>query len=258
MSPLRACSPPAHLQAVLDALPATKKGPSLPELYKVAWTDLPTRVLERKPPHLTQTELAQVLDYKLCFGQSRPALRGMIGALDDRSVVEASTEAFKLLNAGGSTFDALKALTVLRGVGPATASLVLSLLSPSVPFFSDEAAIIALRPVAGRKGLKYNEKEYREFLQRVEKIGGEGKEREWERRTWIEETAKTLGLDLEEAGSHPARTHDQQQAGNSVKQTKRKLEAGPTSVGPADLDEVEAPLHTGRRTRSRQAATRES
>ena len=244
MSPLRACPSPAHLQAILEALPATKKGPTLSELYTTAWTDLPSRILERKPPHLSQPELAQVLDFKLAFGQNRPALRGMIGALDNQAVVAASTEAFKLLSEAGSAadavvVDALKALTVLRGVGPATASLVLSLFSPSVPFFSDEAAVVALRPAAGRKGLKYNESEYREFLERVREATDEGKQREWERRIWIQETARTLGLELDSAGSACG------DAATTVKKGKRK-----SDVGLAE----EAPLETGRRTRSKRAA----
>jgi hypothetical protein len=258
MSSLRACLPPVHLETVLDALPVAKKGPPLLELYTTAWTDLPSRVLERSPPHLTQPDLVQVLEAKLTFGQNRPALRGMIAALDDRAVVAASTEAFQLLGSGEMlsdpvVLDALRALTTLRGVGPATASLVLSLFSPSVPFFSDEAAVVALRPLAGRKGLKYNEKEYRAFLERVREMAGEGRQREWERRTWLEETAKTLNLELDGARPSVGVPTAKPAAG----QGKRKLDARPAPAEAATKTADDAPSQTGRRTRSRMAADAE-
>lgn len=137
------------------------------------------------------------MDCKLTFGQNRPALRSMIAKLDAESVKSSSTAALSaLVSPGSSSRDrvekAMAALLPLKGVGPATASLVLSLVSEEVPFFSDEAAAEVLKPAGGRKGLKYTIKEYWEFWdgvgKKVEKEGAEkeGGRRGWERRCWAE------------------------------------------------------------------------
>lgn len=60
----------------------------------------------------------------------------MISALSDSSVRSASEKAFAVLPHLPA---ALKEITALKGVGPATASAVLSVHSPHVaPFMSDE------------------------------------------------------------------------------------------------------------------------
>lgn len=68
---------------------------------------------------------------------------------------------------------AVKTLTDLRGVGPATASLLLSVASPeSVPFFSDELFRWTSWDDEGSTGwnrtIKYNLKEYDRLFGRVE------------------------------------------------------------------------------------------
>jgi len=57
---------------------------------------------------------------------------------------------------------AMDILCELKGVGPATASLILSLLYPiTIPFFSDEATVGVLAPPGGKKGIKYTAKTYK-------------------------------------------------------------------------------------------------
>jgi hypothetical protein len=68
---------------------------------------------------------------------------------------------------------ALKILTKLRGIGPATASLLLSVYEPSrVPFFSDELFRWTHWDSTGKTGwersIKYNVTEYKELLASVE------------------------------------------------------------------------------------------
>jgi len=67
---------------------------------------------------------------------SRPGLQGMVGALQATAVEEASSKAFAAMP---DLKEALKEMTVLKGVGPATASALLAAHSPHVaPFMSDE------------------------------------------------------------------------------------------------------------------------
>lgn len=228
MSSLCACNPPANLQRLLDYLPPPTRGPTLAKLYETAWTTIPAQILARDTPHLTQTELCQVLDFKLSFGQNRPALRGMINALQDTEVKAASEKSFQLISDSAKDINAImksiKALTVLRGIGPATASLILSLISPDTPFFSDEAAVKVLQPTGGRRGLKYTEAEYKKFLGLVRQKAGSGSAREWERRVWVEESTRGLGLDVVLDGDHgkgAKRKADALGEGDEVDKAKR-------------------------------------
>lgn len=71
---------------------------------------------------------------------NRPRLLNFVAALDESAVKLASEKAF------GSLPDISKAvseLTVLKGVGPATASAVLAAYAPDVaPFMSDEVSFL--------------------------------------------------------------------------------------------------------------------
>jgi hypothetical protein len=80
-------------------------------------------------------------------GQFRPALQQMVAAHTDATVQAATSAALAALP---DLAAALKAVTVLRGVGPALGSAVLRLHAPAVaPYMSDEAmaAVPNLGPV---------------------------------------------------------------------------------------------------------------
>jgi len=94
---------------------------------------------------------------------------------------------------------ALNKLTVLKGIGPASASLLLSVGCPgSVAFFSDEAFRWIMTGAdysnnAGGKGwnrnIKYDKKEYGEFIRHVrevtERLGGGVKALDVENVGWV-------------------------------------------------------------------------
>jgi hypothetical protein len=68
---------------------------------------------------------------------------------------------------------ALNVLCELRGIGPATASFVLSCADPEgIVFFGDEVAEWVC-PKLGAGKLKYNAKEYLELCERVREVKGE-------------------------------------------------------------------------------------
>ena len=115
---------------------------------------------------------------------------GLVSSNSESQIRAATTAAFDLLSrdtdARTGVTPALNKLTVLRGIGPASASLLLSVCCPeSVPFFSDEAFRWALTGAdftnnAGGKGwdrsMKYDKREYAEYIRRVrgvmERLGG--------------------------------------------------------------------------------------
>jgi hypothetical protein len=71
---------------------------------------------------------------------------------------------------------ALKTLTTLKGIGPATASLLLSVASPdTIPFFSDEVFRWCMwdepgSPSGWQRKIKYNVKEYEILVSKVEEV----------------------------------------------------------------------------------------
>ena len=106
-------------------------------------------------------------------GKFRPSLKGLVQQNAPEAVTEVTREGFaKFQEAGDQTKASLNILTKLRGIGPATASLLLSVYDPvHTPFFSDELFRWAFYQGDGSKGwsreIKYTLKEYLEIIDRV-------------------------------------------------------------------------------------------
>jgi hypothetical protein len=87
------------------------------------------------------------------------------------AIQETTTSAFELLP---DVIPALKCLVSLKGIGPATASLLLSVAAPgAVPFFSDELFRWSTwdepgSPNGWQRKIKYNAKEYELLLKNVD------------------------------------------------------------------------------------------
>ncbi|KAG2546189.1 uncharacterized protein LOC120649899 [Panicum virgatum] len=129
--------------------------------------DLPALLRGRDPdPFIAKPELARLLQWKLSRGKWRPRLMDFVKGLDDAVVESASRKAFAALP---DLSRAITELTVLKGVGPATASAVLAAYAPDVaPFMSDEAMVAALA----------NAKEYtlKQYLAFADKLQAKAKE----------------------------------------------------------------------------------
>uniref|UniRef100_A0A0D9VYJ0 Uncharacterized protein n=1 Tax=Leersia perrieri TaxID=77586 RepID=A0A0D9VYJ0_9ORYZ len=129
--------------------------------------DLPRLLHGRDPePYLAKPELVRLLQWKLSRGKWRPRLMDFVNSLEDAVVEPASRKAFAALP---DLRKAITELTVLKGVGPATASAVLAAYAPDVaPFMSDEAMVAALG----------NAKEYtlKQYLAFAEKLQTKSKE----------------------------------------------------------------------------------
>lgn len=131
---------------------------SLDDFYR---NELPVLVKQRNPtPYITTDELSKLMQWKLSRGKWRPRLLDFVSSLNDDAVKSASRKAFESLP---DVSRAVKELTVLKGVGPATASAVLAAYAPDItPFMSDEAMEAAIG----------NTKEYtlKSYLVFVEKL----------------------------------------------------------------------------------------
>lgn len=162
---------------------------TLPELLKLRYL--------KKDLHVKKEELVLLMDWKLAKGKFRPTLPKLIKSNQDDDVV-AITKAglgifMEFAHSNGATWDdvtlqeylsvakdSLKKLCELKGVGPATGSLLLSLLSATSalapPFFSDEAFIYYIQePIRPGTPIKYNVKEYiDEYLSTLFNIASQG------------------------------------------------------------------------------------
>ncbi|KAL7262375.1 hypothetical protein ACSBR1_000701 [Camellia fascicularis] len=113
------------------------KKPNLVSLDHFYTTELPPLIHQRNPnPHITTSELSKLMQWKLTRGKWRPRLLDFVSSLDEALVKSVSQKAFQSLP---DISKAVSELTVLKGVGPATASAVLAAYAPDVaPFMSDE------------------------------------------------------------------------------------------------------------------------
>lgn len=95
---------------------------------------------------------------------------GLVSSNDPKVTAATVREALARYRAAGDPAAAVKKLAELRGIGPATASLLLAVHQPDrVIFFSDEAFYWLC--LAGKKGsLKYNAKEYQELDSEAQKL----------------------------------------------------------------------------------------
>lgn len=150
----------------------SKKPKVASELVKIdRWlrNRLPATIAQRKPPSITHEELSDLMKWKLGRGKFRPRLQQLAESNSPESVVDASKAAFEKLGSGfGALKAALDALCVLKGIGPATASLILSLFSPDIaPFMSDEA-VLALSSSAAK--IDYTANRYLQYANEVKAL----------------------------------------------------------------------------------------
>ena len=109
-------------------------------------------------------------------GRYRPNLAKLVAGNNANEIRTITHKAFADYNADNSRFaESVTTLAKLRGIGPATASLLLSCYDPvKVPFFSDELFRYLQWSDAKSKGwdrkINYSMKEYKDLFQRVQRL----------------------------------------------------------------------------------------
>ncbi|OAA54978.1 hypothetical protein SPI_08482 [Niveomyces insectorum RCEF 264] len=185
---------PAVIQAVSDIKGAKTGQPTLAELDTFRYQDAPARFgLTADAAPLGPDDVKTLVTWKLRHGKFRPTLMKLVASNNPeavRTVVqEALTVYKKSLTAaadGASSFSssssslisaapspaaaiaAVRVLCLLRGIGPATASLLLAVHDPErVVFFGDEVYAWLCGGAAHLPPKKYNEREYEDVSRRA-------------------------------------------------------------------------------------------
>ncbi|KDN50804.1 hypothetical protein K437DRAFT_254974 [Tilletiaria anomala UBC 951] len=113
--------------------------------------------------YLTKEDIVKLMKWKLARGKFRPTLMSLVSSNDSKDVEAITKEALQLGTAAPSKV--MNKLCELKGVGPATASAILSTYAfEDVPFLSDEASL-AMGLGTPKYTAKYFE-QFREAMQR--------------------------------------------------------------------------------------------
>ncbi|KAL4888441.1 hypothetical protein BDV59DRAFT_196487 [Aspergillus ambiguus] len=157
------------------------------ELDKWRYEELPGVVRSRAGgEYLSREEVERLVEWKMKHGKARPTLLGMVRSNPEKTTRKATADAYRAVatadeHARWMDFPrtAMDALTApLRGVGPATASLLLAVGPGDHPFYSDdtylwlcaEAPRGAMVRSNGELNVKYNLCEYEGLWRQVREL----------------------------------------------------------------------------------------
>ncbi|PFH61978.1 hypothetical protein XA68_15640 [Ophiocordyceps unilateralis] len=159
---------PALLEDVSLAKGQGKPGTkTLNELDKYRYIDAPQSfgpANRRRPMGLDEVKL--LVEWKLRHGTFRPKLMALVASNPPSEVQRCIQDALQAYEVSAST--ALKTLTTLRGIGPATASLLLAVHHQArAIFFSDEAFRWLCRGGDSRAPIRYTVAEYDVLCERA-------------------------------------------------------------------------------------------
>ena len=214
----------------------SSKSESLESLDSYRYDTLPSILSSRKKESstsgkiaLNKDELIRLVRWKVTHGTFRPTLLPLVTSNSEEQIQSTTASAFSMYGADARDLSkALKTMCGLRGIGPATASLILSVYDlDHVPFFSDEAfrwlcwnneGVTGKGKGSDLKGwarkMKYSDKEYDILRAEVSKLSARLDARAVE----IEKVAWVLGTEaMGKADGKPDKTSVKRKAEDEAK-----------------------------------------
>ena len=160
----------------------------LPELDAWYQRALPGAVRARSPMHVTLDELARLTEWKMARGEWRARNLVLVRGNAPDAVVQASTEAIAAIP---HPTKPIARIAELDGVGPATASAVVAVVSPEgYPFFDELVAA----QVPGLGTVKWTHGYYAKYAtalrERATALGGDWTAADVERALWAHSGGK--------------------------------------------------------------------
>ncbi|KAI9882794.1 MAG: hypothetical protein M1823_005457 [Watsoniomyces obsoletus] len=151
---------------------------TLSELDQWRLNELPSIIQQRKQESsqeawLEKDEVEKLIQWKLKHGTFRPRLMKLVESNSAEDIKNVTRDAFQIYNKSWTADgpqESLGWLCSLKGIGPASASLLLSVYDPlNVPFFSDECFRWVMDGVDDRWNgeIKYDFKSYDKFFDEV-------------------------------------------------------------------------------------------
>ena len=138
------------IKALVAKYPSVVKD-NLKDLDEFRYETLPERVkgrrvykgMGKKAPadltYMSKDELVELVTWKLKHGTFRPKLKQLVESNDEETIDGIFRDIEATKGTPTSSREVMQMLTKLKGIGPATASLVMSVIKPlEYPFFSDE------------------------------------------------------------------------------------------------------------------------
>ncbi|KAF2737299.1 hypothetical protein EJ04DRAFT_510404 [Polyplosphaeria fusca] len=221
----------------------------LRELDTFRYDTVPTTLAQRAgsgDAHLQKHEVEKLVEWKLKHGTFRPKLLQLVQSNSDSLIASTTRESFRDLDmtSQASVSASVKSISALRGIGPATASLLLSVYAPhEIPFFSDELFRWCTweddgKPAGWKRTIKYSLKEYHEVFKRV----GELRQRlgvaavDAERVAWVLgkeaiDIAADTAEDVGEGQGEETEAEQKKEDRKTEKGVKRKIEEKPLVEG---------------------------
>ncbi|KAM0344404.1 hypothetical protein ACHAPU_007588 [Fusarium lateritium] len=162
---------PSLLKRVSDEKGAKNGQRTLEDLDKYRYNDaLDTFNSDRRVRSMNLEDIKTLVEWKLRHGKFRPTLMKLISSNDSTAAQDIVKQALEIYSKNADIEATLAVLTKLRGIGPATASLLLAVHDASrVIFFADEA-FWWLCCDGKQIPIKYNAKEYRELCSKVDHL----------------------------------------------------------------------------------------
>lgn len=159
-------------QSILDAVSAAKGAKdgqqTLAELDNYRYNEVVQSLNSGDPPHQMELDdIRKLVQWKLRHGKFRPKLMELVSSNDAATAKDTIARAMEHYRDKADAVGAIKIISELRGIGPATASLLLAVHDPEkVIFFGDE--VFYWLCCGGKVGsAKYNMKEYQDLQSRA-------------------------------------------------------------------------------------------